>query len=363
MSIKLHNSDSKAVVDLHKQPHLNLELYRIRPTDIYDDPVRMLAQNIDGKLYTIGTLGNISMIIGKAKAKKSFLINMMITTALNDGVSFGQLQCIAPREKRKVLYIDTEQSKDMVWRAVNRITRQIDAKDLNLETLSLRSLNPSQRLEVVELAIKQSEDVGLVIIDGISDLVSSINDEEQSTNVSTILMRLSEVYNVHIMVVLHMNKGANNDARGHLGTYFQNKAETTLSVEVDTKDEAVSNVVARFSRDQSIRPFSIRISEDGLPTIDDDFKASKTSKKGLKLDLKDAILYEIIEMAFNKNTYLTYKDLWQKIKFCYEVKLANSLGENKAKALLKKGKDLGYIATNTLKEPTQYSLTPIKPLG
>ena len=87
-----------------------------------------------------------------------------------------------------------------------------------------------------------------------------------------------------------MNKGANNDARGHLGTYFQNKAETTLSVEVDTKDEAVSNVVAEFSRDQKHKgPFSIRITEDGLPTIDDDFKASKTSKKGLKLDLKDAM--------------------------------------------------------------------------
>ena len=362
MSIKLHNSDSKAVVDLHKQPHLNLELYRIRPTDIYDDPVRMLAQNIDGKLYTIGTLGNISMIIGKAKAKKSFLINMMITTALNDGVSFGQLQCIAPREKRKVLYIDTEQSKDMVWRAVNRITRQLDVKDVNLDTLSLRSITPAQRLEVVELAIKQSDELGLVIIDGISDLVSSINDEEQSTNVSTILMRLSADYNVHIMTVLHTNKD-NNNARGHLGTYFQNKAETVFCISRDSNEKDVSNVVATHSRDLDILDFSIRITEDGLPTIDDDFKASKTSKKGLKLDLKDAILYEIIEMAFNENTYLTYKDLWQKIKFCYEVKLADSLGENKAKILLTKGKDLGYITTNALKEPTQYSLTSVKPLG
>ena len=331
MSIKLHNSDSKAVVDLHKQPHLNLELYRIRPTDIYDDPVRMLAQNIDGKLYTIGTLGNISMIIGKAKAKKSFLINMMITTALNDGVSFGQLQCIAPREKRKVLYI--------------------------------RSLNPAQRLEVVELAIKQSEDVGLVIIDGISDLVSSINDEEQSTNVSTILMRLSEVYNVHIMVVLHMNKGANNDARGHLGTYFQNKAETTLSVEVDTKDEAVSNVVARFSRDQSIRPFSIRISEDGLPTIDGDFKASTSAKKSKKTDISDTVLYEILEMCFSEKATMSYDPLINTIQFCYETFLDVDLGISSAKKLKTKGVDLGFIGQNNLKTPTQYFLTPIKPIG
>ena len=335
MAIKLQNSDSKAVVDLHKQPHLNLENYRVRPTDTYAPPVRMLAQNIDGKLYTIGTLGNISMIIGKAKAKKSFLINMMITTA---------------------------QSKDMVWRAVNRITRQLDVKDVNLDTLSLRSITPAQRLEVVELAIKQSDELGLVIIDGISDLVSSINDEEQATIAMNMLMRLSADYNVHIMTVLHTNKD-NNNARGHLGTYFQNKAETVFCISRDSNEKDVSNVVATHSRDLDILDFSIRITEDGLPTIDDDFKASKTSKKGLKLDLKDAILYEIIEMAFNENTYLTYKDLWQKIQFCYEVKLADSLGENKAKILLTKGKDLGYITKNALKEPTQYSLTPIKPLG
>ena len=286
----------------------------------------------------------------------------MITTALNKGVSYGQLQCDAPADKRKVLYIDTEQSKDMVWRAVNRITRQLDVKDVNLDTLSLRSLTPAQRLEVVELAIKQSEDVGLVIIDGISDLVSSINDEEQATIAMNMLMRLSADYNVHIMTVLHTNKD-NNNARGHLGTYFQNKAETVFCISRDSNEKDVSNVVATHSRDLDILDFSIRITEDGLPTIDDDFKASKTSKMGLKLDLKDAILYEIIEMAFNKNTYLTYKDLWQKIQFCYEVKLANSLGENKAKILLTKGKDLGYITKNALKEPTQYSLTPIKPLG
>ena len=362
MSIKLHNSDSKAVVDLHKQPHLNLELYRIRPTDIYDDPVRMLAQNIDGKLYTIGTLGNISMIIGKAKAKKSFLINMMITTALNKGVSYGQLQCDAPADKRKVLYIDTEQSKDMVWRAVNRITRQIDVKDVNLDTLSLRSITPAQRLEVVELAIKQSNELGLVIIDGISDLVTSINDEEQSTNVSTILMRLSADYNVHIMTVLHTNKD-NNNARGHLGTYFQNKAETTLLVQVDTKDEDVSNVVAEYSRDLNIREFSIRITEDGLPTIDDDFKASKSAKKSKKTDIDDTVLYEILEMCFSKKATMSYEPLIETIQFCYETFLDVDLGISSAKTLKRKGVDLGFIGQNNLKTPTQYFLTPIKPIG
>lgn len=362
MAIKLQNSDSKAVVDLHKQPHLNLENYRVRTTDTYAPPVRMLAQNIDGKLYTIGTLGNISMIIGKAKAKKSFLINMMITTALNKGVSYGQLQCDAPPDKRKVLYIDTEQSKNMVWRAVNRITRQIDVKDVNLDTLSLRSITPAQRLEVVELAIKQSNELGLVIIDGISDLVTSINDEEQSTNVSTILMRLSADYNIHIMTVLHTNKD-NNNARGHLGTYFQNKAETTLLVQVDTKDEDVSNVVAEYSRDLNIREFSIRITEDGLPTIDDDFKATTSAKKSKKTDISDTVLYEILEICFSKKETMSYEPLIENIIFSYEVVLSTSLGVSSAKTLKRKGVDLGFIGVDHLKKPTLYYLKPINMNG
>ena len=75
---------------------MNLELYRVKPTDNYEPPIKMLTQTINGKSYTIGTLGNISMVIGKAKARKSFLINMMITTALAEGVSYGMFQCDAP---------------------------------------------------------------------------------------------------------------------------------------------------------------------------------------------------------------------------------------------------------------------------
>jgi hypothetical protein len=79
MGKELKNSNEK--VDKEK-PYLNLELYRVKPSDNYEPPIKMLTQTINGKSYTIGTLGNISMVIGKAKARKSFLINMMITTAL-----------------------------------------------------------------------------------------------------------------------------------------------------------------------------------------------------------------------------------------------------------------------------------------
>ena len=80
----------------------------------------------------------------------------------------------------------------MVWRAVDRVCKQLEISNPNMETLALRSINPRQRLEVVEAAIEKTDRVGLVIIDGISDLVTSINDEEQATNLSSVLMRLTE---------------------------------------------------------------------------------------------------------------------------------------------------------------------------
>ena len=58
---------------------------------------------------TIGTLGNFSASTGKAKSKKTFNVSAIVAAALKNG---QVLQYVAklPEDKRKVLYVDTEQS-------------------------------------------------------------------------------------------------------------------------------------------------------------------------------------------------------------------------------------------------------------
>ena len=71
--------------------------------------------------------------------------------------------------------------------------------------------------------------IGLVIIDGIRDLMYDINSPSESSELINLLMRWSSEYNLHIHTVLHLNKGDDN-TRGHIGTELNNKAETVLQI-------------------------------------------------------------------------------------------------------------------------------------
>ncbi len=51
------------------------------------------------------------------------------------------------------------------------------------------------------------EGIGLVIIDGIRDLMYDINSPSESSELINLLMRWSSEYNLHIHTVLHLNKG------------------------------------------------------------------------------------------------------------------------------------------------------------
>ena len=57
----------------------------------------------------IGTLGNFSASIGKAKSKKTFNVSAIVAAALKNGTVL-RYAAELPEAKRKVLYVDTEQS-------------------------------------------------------------------------------------------------------------------------------------------------------------------------------------------------------------------------------------------------------------
>ena len=84
-------------------------------------------------------------------------------------------------------------------------------------------------------AIYRTENVGLVVIDGIRDMVYDINSSSESTKVISLLMTWTGERNIHIHTILHQNKG-DEHARGHIGTELSNKAETVLQVEKDSKN-------------------------------------------------------------------------------------------------------------------------------
>ena len=179
---------------------------RIGFDEEFEDDVNALEiVSETGEANILGTLGNISLIKGKAKSRKSFLVNLIISSVLGDNQS-SKIRGSEIADKN-ILYFDTEQGRKHVYNAQNRIKDKANLKYKidNLFTISLRKYTPYERAVYVERVIKNTCDLGLVIIDGVKDLVTSINDERESTELSSKLLKWSTKYNCHIMVVLHEN--------------------------------------------------------------------------------------------------------------------------------------------------------------
>ena len=285
----------------------------------------------------LGTHGNFSLVKGKAKSKKSFFINMAIAAAVGKGLLQNKLRSLLKDNFNKVLYFDTEQSKYHVQKAVKRICTQIGVGiPSNLNTYGLRKSSPSERLKLVEYAIENTPKLGFVVIDGIRDLITSINDEAEASNIASNLLKWTEEYNIHIVVVLHENPGSDK-ARGHIGTELMNKAETVIALQVDKYDENVSTVTAGFCRNKSFKPFAFEITDDGLPKIIEDYVIQSKSKKGFDVLTLDPIdKFQLLKEVFKNGEGFQYSELVTQIRIVLDKKYQGSKGkgENKIKEVI-----------------------------
>lgn len=187
---------------------------------------------------TIATFGNFSASTGKAKSKKTFNITAMVAAAVNNSTVL-KYRASLPDGKRKILYFDTEQSRFHCHNVIERIYRlaglSLTKEDKRIKFYGLREFTPTLRIALIDYALRTFEGVGLVIIDGLRDLMYDINNAKESTDVMTMLMAWTSKYNLHIHCVLHLNKNDNN-TRGHIGTELENKAETVLIISKNKQD-------------------------------------------------------------------------------------------------------------------------------
>ena len=218
-----------------------------------------------------GTLGNFSASIGKAKSKKSFNVSAMAAAALcGDYVLAYEVEL--PAGRQTVLYVDTEQSRTDCQNQMRRILRLAgqspDIDNPRLVFLSLRQFTPEERIAIIDAAMESLPDIGLVIIDGVRDLLHDINNPTEATTVISLLMKWTDLYQFHLHTVLHQNKSDEN-ARGHLGTELANKAETVMLVEKDKNDANISVVRPAYTRAAEFPPFAFHIVGDkvALPEI------------------------------------------------------------------------------------------------
>jgi hypothetical protein len=283
----IHNNPEQAFANMPgmlKEPDYKAILSNclISVNDTIPVPPICIEVIINGVPHTFGTLGDFTLLIGKAKAGKTFALSLILAAALISGTPFQKVFLATfPDNKKTVLYFDTEQSKYYVQKALKRIC-DISGVQLpaNLIVYSLRGLTPVERLQLIEFAIYNTENIGMAVIDGIRDLITSINDEEQACMITTKLLKWTQDLNIHVITVLHQNKGDTN-ARGHLGAELTNKCQTVVSVS-KAENKNISVISPEFCKDKDFEPIAFSIDIDGLPNIIDGYTQSATNTEQRK---------------------------------------------------------------------------------
>lgn len=313
---------------------------------------------IDGE--PVFGLGDISTITGKAKGRKTFAATIITAAMVGNTVIGERIRGELPYDKQGVLFIDTEQSEFYAKSCARRVYGLLD-KDYYTEELpnfhahTLRPYTPAERLQIIEKLIYETPNLGFVVIDGIRDLITSINDEEQATMITSRLLKWSTERMIHICCILHMNKGDNN-ARGHVGTELMNKSLAVLAVNKLDKNEDYSEIVPVATREKEPKPLVFGIDENGLPFILSEIEAlgvtASTDKPKAKepTDWDDEQHKGILERMFAKESEMKFSD------FISAVENAYGIGTSKAKKFVSYFKQKQLVKWEKKGNSTIYSI-------
>jgi hypothetical protein len=251
--------------------------------------------------------GNHTVIVGKKKSRKTLFLVWLLS-----------------QYKGSVLFFDTEQGRKHVW-LIRQKVRQLSGRDLPV--FFLRGMSPKDRRDFIYQTVKLWHTrPQVVVIDGIRDLMSNINDPDESTELIVWLESLIKDANCGVLNVLHLNKTDNN-ARGHIGTELGNKSFMLIEIEKDNQT-GVSLVKCADSRDEPFESFAFTHGADGLPELVGMPSNGRVLTDGAQRDL--------LTHAF-EGELLSYSDLIDQLKAHFEV------GTNKAKTLLAGFSRKGWI--------------------
>lgn len=357
--------DSNDINDLINACKIDLDEILLPP------PVAITIQS-DYKQIALFTKGNFSIVTGKAKSKKTFLISMLMATAIKG--SFQDL--FACESSGMNILFDTEQSRHKAQMIAQRICRLSGVeKPTNFETFALRTLDPSQRIDLIETVLQSTPNINFVAIDGIIDLdIDPILQSEQAQNIISKLMKWTDIYKIHIVCVLHYNKTVQT-LLGHLGSFAHRKADAIIQVTKSSENENISIVEPVDCREIPFQPFAFSVDETGLPYFVNDYtfekktanqkEQSKPKPKPVNAnDLDETQHKDILNDVFKIHTEQSYNELWRNIKNATEKllltitdKFKKDLADNRAKDFITHYLSTECIIKIEVKGKSRYTLS------
>ena len=277
----------------------------------------------------IATLQNFITISAIEKGGKGKFIAPIVAGAIAGKEVYG-ISTRLPAERKRVGLFDTEQGDYNFYKSILNIKRltELDSLPAHFDAYKLRKCEPFEILPTIEAYLKAYPDCALVAIDGLIDLIYSINDEIKCAVLVKQLMNLTEIYNCCIIAALHRSKSAGNTI-GHLGSFANRKAQSVLIVEKN-KDGTIT-MKGEFLRDSAgFTPIQIFYNRnfgtwDRMDYIADEEKGVFRMKKPKPRELDKEIHETNVRRIFYPEAVQKYSDLVDGIAEMY------ACGQNWAK--------------------------------
>ena len=359
-----------------------LRPYLLDPRIDYPEPYYMLEYN--GVPFS--TIGGIQAMSGQKKNGKSFVFSMLMAAILGGDPERTRVPTFLPGLKvpertieylghePRVLYVDTEMEKLNTAKVLRRVhwlcgwDMKIPQDRFNilwLKTMPKDDKKPAyrQRFDLIREGIDLLEP-DIVFIDGLRDLLASINDEETATRILDYLSSEAEERHMCIWNALHQNPKANSDGedtkmRGWTGTELGNKVSDTLvSIKSKTASGVTFTVKQVDARGKDMEDWKFEITDDagslGIPRIISNGSAISSTPKDVQPDTLEDIKRWIDAARYQYEWPMSQNDIKAKV-FGDIGKQKNS---SKQKADMKIAITNGLLEESTIKKNGYPMLQP-----
>ena len=246
--------------------------------DVSYPPTAISYGSVHNIPVSIGTYGNFSFVQAPPKSKKTFFLSQ-IASAYCGAKSEYTHKMQGYKGNKKLIHYDTEQGSFHAQKVFSRVFKMCD-KVQGYETYALRQYSPSERLGFIDWHLNRTPDVGLVIIDGIADLLYDSNDLTESSKLTQYLMKWTQELDIHLVTAIHSNWNSDKPT-GHLGSFLEKKAETQIALDVIDNNSVL--VKCKRSRGFSFEDFAFKIDNRGLPRIMQDIPEKINGDRYLKI--------------------------------------------------------------------------------
>ncbi|AEI50663.1 hypothetical protein [Runella slithyformis] len=235
------------------------------------DPVPFVTVNGS----TFASLGDISFVSGAPKAGKSSVTGFILATALmkdkpKDLDSLGIVSSY--QGNRPIIYIDTEQHPAHTKKRLKLVLKMAGIERQNsalFKVMNWRTFPQQQRHDNLIHALDTYKNACLWVIDGITDFVTSANNEEAGNVLISHLMQKASENNSAIILLIHENP-QNGKLRGHIGSEAERKCGGAISIKKD-REKGVHFIEPKYLRD----------AEDFTPVV---FRYDTTQNRMVSVD-------------------------------------------------------------------------------